>query len=219
MRPPSLSQRFASAQQALIALRERDVNLESLIHQPAHSKVVLTKTANSLEILLPPAASTLGGVAGLLFMGVFAIGWNSFIFTWTGFALLAPFPINVTFGLFSLPFWAAGIGMAGGVLFGLWGRVRLTINEQKIHQDAELFRFKRSMPPPSLRQDISKLELTKAFFKRDSDGDRVEVKPQLVIWAGTRKYGYFGSGTLNQPELEWLAQELSLWLHLPIVHG
>jgi hypothetical protein len=190
-----------------------------LVRQPANSKVVLTKTADSLEIVLPPAASTLGGVASLLFMGAFAIGWNSFIFTWTGFALLAPFPINVAFSLFSLPFWAVGIGMAGGVLFGIWGRVRLTIDGQKIRQDCELFGFKRSTPPPSLRQDISKLELTKAFFKRDSDGDRTEVKPQLLIWAGTRKYGYFGSGTLSKPELEWLAQELSLWLNLPIVHG
>jgi serine/threonine protein kinase len=216
---PSLSQRIPSAQQALLALQERDTNLDSLVHQPTHSKVVLTKMANSLEIVLPPAASTLGGVASLLFMGVFAIGWNAFILTWTGFALRAPFPINVTFGLFSLPFWTAGIGMAGGVLFGIWGRVRLTIDEHKIRQEAELFGFKRSIPPPSLRQDISKLELTKAFFKRDSDGDRTEVKPQLLIWAGTRKYGYFGSGALSQPELEWLAQELSLWLNLPIVKG
>jgi serine/threonine protein kinase len=219
MTQPSLSERFSSAQLALGALQEREAKLDALPQQPTHSKVVLTTTASSLEILLPPAASTPEELVGLLFMGMFAVAWNSFIFTWTGFALLAPFPINVTFGLFSLPFWTVGLGMAGGVLFGIWGRVRLTIDEQQIRQDAELFGFKRSMPPPSLLQDISKLELTKAFYKRDSDGDRVEVKPQLLIWAGTRKYGYFGSGMLSQPELDWLAQELSLWLNLPIMKG
>jgi serine/threonine protein kinase len=215
---PSLSQRFASARQALNALQERDANLEALVCQPAHSKVVLTKTAESLEVVFPPTASTLSGILSLLFMGAFSIGWNSFLLTWVGFVLHAPFPINVTFSLFSLPFWAVGIGMAGGVLFGIWGRVHLTINERQIRQDCKLFGLKRSMPPPSLRQDISKLELTKTAFKRDSDGGRVEVKPQLLIWAGTRKYGYFGNGTLNQPELDWLAQEFSQRLNLPISH-
>jgi serine/threonine protein kinase len=219
MTQPSLSQRFSSAQLALGALKEREAKLDALVHQPTHSKVVLTKTANSLEILLPPAASAPGGLVGLLFMGIFAVAWNSFIFTWTGATLFAPFPINLVFSLFSLPFWAVGLSMAGGVLFGIWGRVRLTINTQKIRQDAELFGFKYATPPPSLRQDISKLELTKSSFKKDSDGDRTEVKPQLVIWAGTRKYGYFGSEMLTQPELDWLAQELSFWLNLPIMKG
>jgi hypothetical protein len=214
---PSLSQRFSSAQKALSALQERNANFEALVRQPANSKVLLTKTARSLEIMLPPAASTATGKAGLVFMGIFAIAWNSFILFWTGGVLMAPFPINLMFGLFSLPFWTVGLGMAGGVLFGLWGRVRLTLNAQQIRQDCEIFGFKRSIPPPSLRQDISKLEITKAYFKKDSDGDRIEVKPQLLIWAGTRKYGFFGGTLLTQPELEWLAQELSSWLSLPIV--
>ncbi len=216
---PSLSQRFSSTQKALTALQQRNEQQAALVRQPASSKVVFTKTATALEILLPPAASTAAGMIGLVFMGTFAIAWNSFIFTFSGISFIAPFPINLVFGLFSLPFWAVGLSMAGGVLFGLFGRVRIRLTSEKIRQDCELFGFKRSVPPPSLRKDITKLELTKAFFKRDSDGDRVEVKPQLLIWAGTRKYGCFGGGTLSQPELEWLAQELSLWLNLPIVQG
>lgn len=216
MTQPSLRQRFSSAQKALSALQERNANFDALVHQPANSKVLLTKTAGYLEIMLPPAASTATGKAGLLFMGIFAIAWNSFILFWTGGALMAPFPINLMFSLFSLPFWTVGLGMAGGVLFGLWGRVRLTLNAQYIRQDCEIFGFKRSIPPPSLRKDISKLEITEGYFKRDSDGDRIEVKPQLLIWAGTRKYGFFGGSMLTQPELEWLAQALSNWLTLPI---
>lgn len=214
---PSLSQRFCSAQQALAALQQRHEPQVTLVRQPANSKVVLTKTATSLDILLPSAASTAAGMMGLVFGGAFAIGWNSFIVTWTGMAFMIPSPIKLVFLLFSLPFWAVGLSMAGGVLFGLLGRVRIRLTSEQIRQDFELFGFKRSVPPPSLCEDITKLALTKAFFKRDSDGDRVEVKPQLLIWAGTRKYGCFGGGTLSQPELEWLAQELSLWLNLPIV--
>lgn len=214
---PSLSQRFSSAQQALVELKQRDQKVKALVRKPAHSQVLLTKTASSLEIVVPPAASTTGGKAGLVFLGIFAIAWNSFILFWTGGALMAPFPVNIMFSLFSLPFWAVGIGMAGGVIFGIWGRTRLTLTPRQIRQEVEMFGFKRSVPPPSQRQDISKLELTKSYFKRDSDGDRVEVKPQLLIWAGTRKYGYFGKGALTQQELDWLAQELSLYLDLPIV--
>jgi Protein kinase domain len=214
---PSLNQRFSSAQKALAALQQRNEQQEALVLQPANSKVMFTKTAESLEILLPPAASTAAGMIGLVFMGAFAIGWNSFIFAWTGFAFMIPSPIKLFFLLFSLPFWMVGLSMAGGVLFGLFGRVRIRLTSEQIRQDCELFGFKYSVPPPSLREDISKLELTKGFFKRDSDGDRIEVKPQLLIWAGTRKYGFFGGTLLTQSELEWLAQELSSWLSLPII--
>jgi serine/threonine protein kinase len=216
---PSLNQRLSSAKKALSALQERTSHFEALVYRPANSKVLLTKTARSLEIVLPPAASAPGGKEGLIFMGVFAIIWNFVLFVWMGFALIAPFPTSLVFSLFSLPFWAIGLGTVGGMLFGFWGRVRLTLDAKQIRQDFEIFGLKCSNPPPSLRQNISELALTKAGFKRDSDGNLIEVKPQLVIWAGTRKYGYFGSETLNQPELEWLAQELSLWLNLPIVKG
>jgi serine/threonine protein kinase len=216
---PSLSQRFTSARQALNALQERDANLEALVCQPAHSKVVLTKTTESVEILLPPAASPLAGVLNLLFMGIFAIGLSYLLFIGVRSLLHEPFPRNVFATAPLLWIGAVVIGRTGGVLFGLWGQVRLTINERQIRQDFELFGFKRSTPPPSLRQDISNLDLIKECFKREFDGSRTEVKPQLLIWAGTRKYGYFGSGTLSQPELDWLAQELSLWLNLPIEKG
>jgi Protein kinase domain len=216
---PSLNQRFSSAKKALSALGERNTQSEALVYQPAHSKVLLTKTARSLEIVLPPVASTAAGKEGLIFLGVFSFIWNCVFFVWMGFALLAPSLTTLMSTLLFLPLWAIGLGTAGRVLFGFLGRVRLTINDQQIRQDFELFGLKCSMPLPSLRQDISKLEITKTAFKRDVDVDRAEVTPQLLIWAGKRKYGYFGNGTLTQPELNWLAQELSLWLNLPIENG
>lgn len=213
---PSLNQRFTSAQAALTALNQRHQASEALVVQPANSKVILTKTTESLEILFPPNASTLAARVGLISVGGFAIAWNSFLIMWTGFAVQIPFPINIGFLLFSVPFWGVGLAMVGGLIFGLWGRVRLRLNEQQICQDYELFGFQRSATKPSARQDIDKLEITKEFFKKDADGDRVMVKPKLLIWAGTQKYGCFGGDNITRPELEWLAQELSSWLDLPI---
>jgi serine/threonine protein kinase len=218
---PSLSLRFTSAQSALAALERRnDLANIAVIQpavQPANTKITLKKTESTLEILLPPAASNAVGLTGLIFLGVFSTGWNSFILLWTSFALRGPFPINLVFSLFSLPFWAVGLSMAGTFLFGLFGRVRLRLTPQKIYQDLELFGFKRSVPPPSQRQDISKLEITQPYYKTDSDGDRIEVKPQLIIWAGTRQYGCLKGTSLTRPEIDWLAQELSVYLNLPIV--
>jgi hypothetical protein len=213
---PSFNQRFTSAQTALTALAQRHQKSEALVVQPANSKVILTRTTEALEILLPPAASTLAGRVGLIAIGGFALAWNSFLITWTSFAFRIPFPVNIGFLLFSVPFWMVGLAMAGGLIFGLWGRVRLRLTEQQICQDYELFGFKRAATKPSPRQNIDKLELTKEFYKKDSDGDRVLVKPTLLIWAGTQKYGFWGSESVTPPELEWLAQELSSWLALPI---
>jgi serine/threonine protein kinase len=213
---PSLDKRFTSAQAALTALEQRHQASEALVVQPSHSKIILTKKIESLDILFPPATSSLAGFLSLIPIAGFAIAWNSFIITWTGFAFQIPFPINIAFLLFSVPFWAVGLAMVAGIIFGIWGRVRLRVTEQQICQYYELFGFKRSATKASSRQNIDKLELTTAFYKREADGNRVAVRPKLSIWAGTLQYGCFGGEHITKPELEWLAQELSHWLSLPI---
>ncbi|MGB7416891.1 MAG: hypothetical protein WA902_22035 [Thermosynechococcaceae cyanobacterium] len=178
----------------------------------------MTQTATDLEIVLPPLGSSGAWLVVLSFLSIVAIVWNYIIFTFMlkGFVLIEPFPINLLFGLFTLPFWVVGLGMLGAVMFGLWGRVRLTLNAHQIRQDYELFGLKRSIPPPSRRRDISKLEITKAYFRKNSDGDLMVVKPQLLIWVGTHKYGVVVSSMLTPQELDWLGQTLSHWLNLPL---
>lgn len=213
---PSLNQRFSSAREALKALQQRSVQTTLKRKKPVGSKVELTQDVHALEIVVPPIRVSTGGLFGIVFIGAFAIAWNSFLIAWCGMALAAPFPINVVFLLFSLPFWAAGATMVGGVLFGLFGRVRLGLTLEEISQHYEIFGLRRAVAPSSQRHEITKLEITKTYFTKDSDGDRVEHKPELLIWAGTRKYGFFGGGTLSPPELDWLSQEISHWLDLPI---
>lgn len=216
---PGLDQRLTSAQSALRELNNSD-NLGaalSQLNQPEHSKVLWLEKPDALEIIIPPARTQGGaGIGGLLFLGAFALAWNSFIFFWTGFALLAPFPINLAFSLFSIPFWVAGIGMAGLVLFGLFGRVRLKMTSDTISQTYELFGFRKTVTPPSPRSSITKIEHQVRHFTKDSDGDRVTVQPELIIWAGTRQYSLGGKGLLSDPEIEWLANALSHYLRVPL---
>ncbi|MBD2346154.1 serine/threonine protein kinase [Anabaena subtropica] len=212
---PSLEKRFSSAQEALKTLVQPQLANASklVVSQPAESKIQLTKDGDSLEILIPP----LGFQPSMVFMGLFAIAWNSFILFWTIGALSAPFPINIPFALFSLPFWGAGYFMAYTFLLSLFGNIRLILNNKQIKLTYELFGFKYNRPKPSARKNITKLVYTPKHLTKDSSGDKTQVSAQLEIWAGVRKY-QLGDTTViqSEAELEWLAHELSDWLNLPI---
>lgn len=153
----------------------------------------------------------------MVFMGLFAIAWNSFILFWTIGALSAPFPVNIPFALFSLPFWGAGYFMAYTFLLSLFGRNHLRLDREKITFTHELFGFKFHRPRPASRESITKLVYIARHLTKDSEGAKTQVPAQLEIWAGVQKY-QLGTNTAiqSETELEWLAQELSDWLNIPI---
>ncbi len=205
MTQPSLDRRFTSAQEALQALDEPTPrNIPTLVaSKPFGSKILLLLQANSLEIFMPAK----GFSADIVTLTLFAIAWNSFVVVWTASAVfLAPLGINLFFALFSLPFWGAGISMVWQILSTLFGRVRLRLNQQEISRTYEVFGFKFNRPRPAPRQNISKLEL-------EYLGNN---KRKITIWAGIQKYELGGYGDITEPELDWLAHELSDWLKLPI---
>ncbi|PLZ39892.1 serine/threonine protein kinase, partial [Fischerella thermalis WC542] len=73
--------------------------------------------------------------------------------------------------------------------------------------------------PPILtapRQNIVKIELTRLSYKRDSEGGTITIPPQINIWVGIKKFELGGKDYLTNPELDWLAHNLSSWLNLPI---
>lgn len=213
MTEPSLEKRFASAELALAALQQPAATAKlTVTRKPPGTHVQLHKTPESLKILIPPS----GFDPSMIFVGLFAVAWNSFIFMWTGFALMAPLPINLVFALFSLPFWAVGFGMVMTILFPIFGRVHLHLTSEQIALTYEFLGIKYQHPRPTNRQDIFRLDYNQRMFRKDSDGDRIEVKPKLVIWAGHQKYELGGNGLLNEPELDWLAGELGYWLSLPV---
>ncbi|MBF2021133.1 MAG: serine/threonine protein kinase [Hydrococcus sp. C42_A2020_068] len=215
MTEPSLERRFQSAEQALQALEALESSqlvplTPSEISQPFGSKILLYKDSEKFELIVPAE----GFHPGLVFLGAFAIAWNSFIFFWTSMALTAPSPGNLFFALFSLPFWAAGISMILKILFSLFGRNILHIDREKISLAKELFGFRYRQSRSFPRQAINKLQRTNLSYTKDSDGDRVSIPPSLIIWAGTQKYRL--DFPLSEPELDWIAYELSDWLGLPI---
>ncbi|HIK19766.1 MAG TPA: serine/threonine protein kinase [Synechococcus sp. M44_DOE_062] len=216
MTEPLVANRPASARQALEALEHLDRRPALLpsavaavpVRQPAGSQIQLHKSEQTFQVVIPARQ------IGVLALLPFAIAWNSFITFFTIMSVgLAPFPANLVFGLFTLPFWTVGLGMVGGILYGLFGKAHLRIDTEHIRLAHEVFGLRFGNVPPSRRWDIDRLELIPRHTRRDSDGDRVEVRPQLNIWAGNRKYEL---KDLQEPELEWLAAELSRWLKIPV---
>jgi serine/threonine protein kinase len=209
---PSLDKRFTSAQQALQKLKNPPPIKENRLvaKKTRGSKVVLNKDITSLEIVIPPTGFRLE-MLGLL---GFAIAWNSFIFFWTSFVIFAPFPINVFFVVFSLPFWLAGVGMVREIVWGLFGQIQLSLDRQQIWMTHKLLGLDYNHLRPAPTEDITKLEYTKKAFEYDSEGARKNIEPELNIQIGVREY--LLGGKLTSSELDWLAQELSQWLEIPI---
>ncbi len=226
---PSLDRRFTSAQEALQVLENQPqikenlpvasqprgskvlLNKENLpvASQPPESRVVVNKDINSLEIVIPPV----GFEFGVVFLG-FGILWNLMVFSWTYLAILAPFPFNVLGGLFCISFWIVSVPMLPMTIFFYFGQIKLSLNRQQICLTYKLFGFKYNHPRPAPREDITKLEFTKKAFEYDSEGAGENIKPQINIWAGRSKYRL--KDRLTSSELDWLANELSLWLEIPI---
>ena len=215
---PSLERRLSFATEAIAALEKpQPTNFPTLVvGKPEGSKIQLTKNGDSLEIIVPPS----GFDPSIIFTGLFAIVWNSFILFWTIGALSAPFPVNIPFALFSLPFWGAGFMMVYKFFFHFFGRICLRLNPEQITLTWELFAWKFYRPRALPRQSINKLVYIPKHFTKDSEGTTSAVPAQLDIWVGVKKYQLGGSGGAikSEVELEWLAQELSDWLGLPITN-
>jgi serine/threonine protein kinase len=215
MTEPALDQRLNSAQKALQVLQQKQQLRRDILlvdKKPIGSKVQLKKNTDYLEIMLPPRGFP-----------------YKFFFSWS--TLLNIFYIICIFMVFYLNSHSALSLLVGGfaafilpfliVCEGLFKKVRLRIEHQQIYLIYELFGFKYNSPRPASRQKVTSVKYIKRRFKKSSK--KFEINPQLIIWAGVQKYVLNGKyetvdslHSLTEPELEWLAHELSLWLRIPL---
>ncbi|BAU11773.1 serine/threonine protein kinase [Leptolyngbya sp. NIES-3755] len=209
---PSLDLRSQSAKQALEALEAP----RSLVKgQPAGSKIKLTQTRQTLEIMIPPRGFHLGLIPTI----GFAIAWNSFLVMWYGLALMSWSSGGWFMGLFAIGHLSAGLWMIWGILSDLFGQVRLKITESEIFRATELFGI-RIFPLTANRRDINRIDLTHDTYTRDSEGGHLRIPAHIRIWAGTKQFtlggGRGNTESLTLPEVDWLGEQLSQWLNLPL---
>jgi len=217
---PSLDRRFSTATEALQALQKPQWSDNLAVTQPTGSIIELYKKEYKLEIIIPG----MGFNWNSLSVGLFAIAWNSFIAFWTIRVIaIAPFPLNVPFLLFSLPFWGAGFSLAYMFLFPIFGCTRLCINQQQISLRKKLFGFQLNVERPTAKENITKIEYIPPSLTNNTYGQQGYQNRnigKIIIHAGVRQYEISGSGNGNgiqsNLEIQWLAGELSDWLGMPV---
>ncbi len=228
---PALDQRANSAEQALEALKQENFGLKSrsdpseslsVLSKPAGSRIKLIKQSDLLEIVIPPSGFTLALIPTI----GFAIAWNTFLVIWYSTALSSFSYIGLGLALFALGHLAIGIRLIFKILFTLFGHLSLRLDSDKIALTYRLFDRSLQWPRPVPQSQISRIELTKHMTiggqGRSYGSSRQIIPAQIYIWAGNKKFNIgnnlaaSGSISLSDPELNWLANELSNWLDLPI---
>jgi hypothetical protein len=202
---PLIEDRFQSAAAALDALTQplttrrrtgtRDAEPGLVRHQPSGSKVKLSRSRRRLSIEIPPTGLR-GEAAGIAF---FALVWNGFMLMWTSAAV---FGGVIPMMLFSLPFWAVGVGFIWMLLNALAGHVSLRVEGDRYHFTRQLFGWKRYHEGAA--RDLYSAELTTAYTQNSRP-----VKT-IVLSAGTQIHK-FGT-TLSNPEKAWLTSEIQAFI-------
>jgi serine/threonine protein kinase len=228
---PNRKQRLTSTTFALKALEqpffqsqpiESSTTSTPLTLQKHHdSKVSLRKDSETLEIYVPP--ENCGGAVGC-----------TFLFFWVLIAMgLSSVCSGNVFGiLIGLLFLWIGIYGQCEAFFTAKADRRIYIDGMSLSVTETAFGIRRRVFHAS-RNNLYKLTYCKRLYRQDSEAGIVEVPPELKIWtkhfdplyrdisyrigqsrsadSKTRFYG-----CLTTQELDWLAQELSNWLELPI---
>jgi membrane protein implicated in regulation of membrane protease activity len=190
------------------------VGSRRIAQKPSYSKVSITQTGNSFELCVPPV----GFHPAMFVILGFAIFWNGFMFVWTIGVSQAPFPVNIPFMLFSLPFWAVGLFLAYGLLFCVYGHTYLYMDRQVVNFTQKMFGYRVRKQKPILTHEVYKLILISRHWTKDSDGDRQEQPSELRIEGGGQKIslGGQGGGIEDEATIDWIAYEVSEWLDKPL---
>jgi len=103
-------------------------------------------------------------------------------------------------------------------LFTLFGRWRLQINQDKIELSGILWGTRIKFARSADKNDICLLQRIRKYAYKSFDMSSFPVQAQIIIWAGKKKKFIIGndSDLISEPELDWLAEELSEWLNMPI---
>ncbi|MHC0063318.1 serine/threonine protein kinase [Nostoc sp. UIC 10890] len=222
MTEPIASQRLTSAESALQALEKPEnatqtqrITINSNPIKPPGCKVVLNKSADSIEVIVPGSGFFTKKVyVLLLFIICLPILSMPAIITF----IIPAIDTSYSSDFYMLCFFAAVLILSTIIPVAKWiwivlllssGKLRLLINQHQISLASHVFGIELHHLPPSPREYIIRLERMRESY--NSAG--------LIIWAGLRKYRFLYEGeffTLTPPELDWLAYELSDWLDLPI---
>ena len=172
-----------------------------LAPRPFDTRVELTVTPDLLALSIPPLRPSLKHLAPLGFVGF----WFAFIACWTAGAAQG----STLFALFSLPFWAAGVGMLARFVLPLVQKTRLTLGRDGGELVISPFGKRRALRTSELRVRIGD------YVRHRHKGMAVEKEPgqALLLEHGVQTMALLDG--FSEQEQRWIESELAAWLPNP----
>ena len=175
-----------------------------LSNVPLGSKIAYSRSADGTEIVTLPALFLKGKGIVLL---PFVLFWNGFVAVWTLMATSLGAP--VAFTLFSIPFWAVGIGMLVKLLRNMFERVVIQVTGETAGEDKDgaranesaRFRLKRSVGPFKRTIDLPVTEIGAPMVDRSHTRNERAI-PACAFEAGVKRMRI--GAELSEREIEWL---------------
>ncbi|MEM6755462.1 MAG: serine/threonine protein kinase, partial [Cyanobacteria bacterium P01_C01_bin.38] len=198
MTEPSLSQRFKSTEEAITALenplpRQKTTSLsKQKLDKPSGSKIKLYKDINYLEIVIPPQGFRLLEIALISLISPFAIG-----FGFSEFGSVYSQELSDTAYLMKHTVQCFGIVFILSIVaWALFKRTRIKISKTSVSYIHELIGIKWKLSQP---------KLIKNQYQYQSG--LTHPNPEEL----RHQYAH-----LSLEEMEWLTQEISDYLDIPI---
>jgi serine/threonine protein kinase len=206
---PSLKKRIGSAEAALMKLENPTKPQQSpLVSQrPSRSKLQLQVETHHFKLTIPPHWEQL----------------NYFI------------PITLTIlGLIAFPLWWSVSSSWLLLYYASWffdiflafiayetavpdlGEIQFQINEVRVSCKGKFLGFTFSLTPTIPKSEIYRITYTPRYAQSNPTEKNIIGEPALILWAGTEKFRLHRF-IKNDSELEWIANELSVWLGIELV--
>ncbi|WP_310423449.1 serine/threonine-protein kinase [Chamaesiphon sp. VAR_48_metabat_135_sub] len=203
---PSLKKRFPNVQTAKSALERLDEIHSISREKPYGSKIVLTKSAETIDIIIPDRRFPIGwGIAIVLSMFILPIP-----VTIISMIVMSLSQYYLPFALVSQLFsWSP---VVYNLAYYFFGKLHLRIDRNSISADKMLGKFRLKQTPIADRSNIDTLRYYLTPQVRQKNKTSPPTK-EIVILAGVREYRLYSN---SEAECEWLLAELSEYLNLPI---
>lgn len=161
--------------------------------QPVGSNIRLDRSPERLDIQIPPSSRLASAP-----MAGFSIAWLSFVAFWTAAAIGAGAPIF--FPLFSIPFWAVGIGM-------VWSAAKKMLQTTRLSLDRDTFQVSKRMLGIVFGTRTGRTADVVSLGVHDT-AIRVNNRPvrRLILKEGIREHNL--SSSVDPIEGAWLGAEL-----------
>jgi serine/threonine protein kinase len=205
----SLKKRFPDVTAAKLALARLDDRDLVVREKPYGSKIILTKKADAIEIVIPDRRYPIGwGIALALSLVILPIPFTIIVTM-----LWEPEQIGRYIFATSISRFVTFSPIIYNFIYYFFGKLHLTIDEEQISFYRQIGNFR--LGNQMLTSPRSNIDLLAYNLNPQIKGKNSKLLPakEIVIFAGVREYRINSS---SEAECEWLLAELSEYLDLPV---